>query len=331
MNVLTTFIKKHWFLLGMISAVALATAFPQIGKSDGPMRANDLANAGVALIFFFHGMTLSVENLKNGLLSWKVHAAVQAMTFVVFPLMIFVLCVPAAHFFSPGLILGFYFLGALPSTISSSVAMVSIARGNVPAAIFNASFSNLIGIFVTPLLLGFFARTTGDSLPLGETVFKLFNLLFLPFVLGQIARIFFKKHVPAVKPYINVFDSSVILLIVFSSFSDAVSQGLWRDHGWTVLVQTFAGAALVLAAALALSSGVSKLFKFNKEDEITAVFCGSKKTLASGIPIAKIVFGSAALAGDINLGLLVLPIMFYHQLQIFVCSILADRYAKRNS
>lgn len=324
------FLKKQWFLLGMIGAVLLATAFPQIGKSDGPLRANDLANIGVSLVFFFHGMTLSVENLKNGLLSWKVHAAVQAMTFIAFPLMMFGFCWFAGTFLPAGLILGFYFLGALPSTISSSVAMVAIGRGNVSAAIFNASFSNLIGIFLTPLLVNIFAETTGETLPLGETILNLFALLFLPFLLGQVARIFFKKYVPTIKPFINIFDSLVILLIVFSSFADAVAQGLWHEHGWTILFETFIGASIILAFALAISWCLAKVLRFNKEDEITTVFCGSKKTLASGIPIAKIVFGSAALAGDINLGLLVLPIMFYHQLQIFVCSILANRYAKRS-
>ncbi len=329
MLILRTFLKKQWFLLGMIAAVLLATAFPQAGCHDGFLHANDLANIGISLVFFFHGITLSVENLKNGLLSWRVHLVVQLMTFVVFPLMMLPFCAVVGTLFPAGLILGFYFLGALPSTISSSVAMVAIARGNVPAAIFNASFSNLIGIFVTPLLLSIFATTTGETLPLGETVLYLFLLLFFPFALGQAARIFFKKHVPAIKPFINLFDSAVILLIVFSSFSDAVESGLWREHGWIVLLETFAGAAVVLALALAISSVAARLLHFKVEDAITTVFCGSKKTLASGIPIAKIVFGSAALAGDINLGLLVLPIMFYHQLQIFVCSFLANRYAKR--
>lgn len=325
---------KDWFLYGMIACVGLATLFPDFGKTGGALHADILANWGVAAVFFFHGLGLSRQNLRNGLLAWRIHTAVQAMTFLVFPLITFVFCgifdnllgwLPAQ------LALGFYFLGALPSTISSSVAMTAIARGNVPAAIFNASISSLLGIVLTPLLIGIFATTSGDSLPLGKTIFDLFVLLFLPFLLGQFLRPLLRKFAEGFKKSINTFDKCVILLIVYSSFADSVARGLWENYGIGILLRTLAGTLLILTVALSISFSISKLCRFEKEDEITTVFCGSKKTLASGVPMAKVIFGAASLSGNLDIGLIVLPIMFYHQLQLLVCTVLANHYAKRLS
>lgn len=323
---------KDWFLYGMIACVGLATLFPELGKTGGTLHADRLADYGVAAVFFFHGLGLSWQNLRSGLLAWKVHTLVQAMTFLVFPLLTFIFCLifdKALGWLPAQLALGFYFLGALPSTISSSVAITAIARGNVPAAIFNASISSLLGIFLTPLLIGIFASTSGDSLPLGKTILDLFVLLFLPFLLGQALRPLLRKIAERFKKYINTFDKCVILLIVFSAFADSVARGLWENYGAQVLAKTFAGTLLILCIALAVSLGLARCLKFSKEDEITAVFCGSKKTLASGVPMAKVIFGAAALSGGIDIGLVVLPIMFYHQLQLLICTILANRYAKR--
>lgn len=325
---------KDWFLYGMIGCVGLATLFPDFGKTGGMLHADVLANWGVAAVFFFHGLGLSWQNLRNGLLAWRVHTAVQLMTFVVFPLITCVFCGVFGNMLAwlpAQLALGFYFLGALPSTISSSVAMTAIARGNVPAAIFNASISSLLGIVLTPLLIGIFATTSGDSLPLGKTILDLFILLFLPFLLGQLLRPVLRKFAEAFKKWINTFDKCVILLIVYSSFADSVARGLWENYGVGILLRTLAGTFLILTVALCVSFAISKLCKFGKEDEITTVFCGSKKTLASGVPMAKVIFGAAALSGDSDIGLIVLPIMFYHQLQLLVCTILANRYAKRDA
>ncbi len=325
-------IFKDWFLAGMIAAIAAASAFPEVGKSGGKIHADEIANFGVAAVFFFHGAGLSWKNLRNGIFAWKIHVAVQILTFAIFPILTAVFCLLGNDIFGvipPALALGFYFLGALPSTISSSVAMTALGNGNVPAAIFNASISSLLGIFLTPLLVGIFVHTTGDSLPLGKTIFDLFTLLFLPFLLGQIVRIFAAKFFEPLKKFTNVFDKIVILFIVFSAFSDSVSAGLWSNFGCAILLKTGIGVAVILAAALGISFSLSKLLKFNKEDEIATVFCGSKKTLASGIPMAKVIFGAAALSGEIDIGLLVLPIMFYHQFQLFACSLIALRYLKR--
>lgn len=318
---------KDKFLIGMVSCVILATLFPEIGKTGGTIHADKLSDWGIALIFFFHGLGISRKNLRDGILSWRIHVCVQTTTFVVFPLVAFVFCLLVSPFIPADLVLGFYFLGAIPSTISSSVAMTAAARGNVPAAIFNASLSSILGIFLTPLLVGIFTSagtTNTGTLPLGETLLNLFTLLFLPFLLGQIVNPFVYRRVLPFKKYINGFDKIVILLLVFSSFADSVANGLWTNYGVAMLLETFVGAAILLAVALTGTTLAARALKFKKEDEIAAVFCGSKKTLAGGVPMAKLIFGSAP-----QIGLIVLPIMFYHQLQLLVCTILANRYAAR--
>ena len=310
----------------MISCVVLATFFPDVGRSGGTIHAEKLSDLGIALVFFFHGLGISRKNLRDGILAWKIHVCVQLMTFAVFPLIAFLFCLIAQKFIPADLVLGFYFLGAIPSTISSSVAMTAVARGNVPAAIFNASLSSILGIFLTPLIVSIFASTEGNALPLGETVMNLFVLLFLPFLLGQILNPFFYRLILPYKSHINIFDKGVILLLVFSSFADSVYNGLWTKYGVGLLLETFAGAAILLTVALAGTTIAARVLRFKKEDEITAVFCGSKKTLAGGVPMAKLIFGSAP-----QIGLIVLPIMFYHQLQLLVCTIIANRYAKREN
>lgn len=325
-------IYKDWFLCGMVACVVLATFFPQIGKSDGVLRAGTLADYGIAAIFFLHGLGLSWKNLRAGLFAWKIHATVQTLTFAVFPLITLCFCQifdNALHWLPPSLALGFYFLGALPSTISSSVAMTALARGNVPAAIFNASASSILGIFFTPLIIGIFAARVGGSFPIGESLQNLLQLLFLPFLLGQLLNPLLYQLILPFKHFINTFDKCVILLIVFASFSDAVAGGLWGKYGFGILLKTLLGTALVLAVALLIAGTLARVFAFNKEDEIATVFCGSKKTLAAGVPMAKILFSASALSGEVELGLIVLPIMFYHQLQLFACTLLANRYAVR--
>ncbi|WP_243366480.1 bile acid:sodium symporter family protein [Fundidesulfovibrio soli] len=315
---------KDWFLVGMISAVVLATLFPWIGKTGGAIHADKLADWGICSVFLLHGLGLSTEKMWAGMSRWKLHLTVQLMTFAMFPLLWLALDAAFGTLLPPALLLGFFYLCALPSTISSSVAMTGIAKGNVPGAIFNATLSSLLGVFLTPLLISFVTGASGEGIPLGQAIVKIATLLLLPFMVGQGLRPFlgtwFDKH----KKTINPFDKCVILLLVFSSFCDSVVSGLWTDYGVGTLGFAFAGAALILAVVLTCTTFIASRLGFCTEDRITAVMCGSKKTLASGVPMAKMLFGAHP-----ALGLIVLPIMFYHQLQLFACSILADRYARR--
>ena len=309
----------------MVGMVITASFLPDLGKSGGLLHIDSVTNYGIAAVFFLHGMGIPSEQIRAGLSRWRLHLLVQSFTFVVFPLLWLLLHFVFRGVLPPMLMLGFFYLCALPSTISSSVAMTGLARGNVPAAIFNATLSSLIGIFLTPLLVSLIAGSTGQRLDFGHAVVNIASLLLLPFVVGQLLHPRLGHWFARYKKYTNVFDKVVILLLVFGSFCDSVKAGLWTNYGPFMLVETLAGAALVLGIILTLTTLAARALKFPVEDEIVAVFCGSKKTLAAGVPMAKVLFGAMP-----GLGLIVLPIMFYHQLQLMVCTTLATRYAGRS-
>ena len=318
------YLVREWFLAGMLLAVLSASLVPDAGRSGGWLHMEHAVDIGVAIVFFLHGLTISFESFKAGLMRWPVHVVVQLLTFACFPLLYYPFRALFGSVIPPALMLGFLYLCVLPSTITSSVAMTGMARGNVPAAIFNATLSSLIGIGMTPLLVNVMANTQGSQLPLLDTVLSIARMLLLPLIVGQLLRPWLFGWFQRYKSVTGKLDKIVILMLVYAAFCDSVAAGLWRDHGPEIVVVTLAGAAVLLAVVLALSTLIARRLGFGKEDEITIVFCGSKKTLASGVPMATLLFGTHP-----SLGLIVLPIMFYHQLQLFVCSMLAQRYAQR--
>jgi solute carrier family 10 (sodium/bile acid cotransporter), member 7 len=316
--------KFDWFLCGLALAAGLAFVFPAPGAKGGWMQPESLTKAGVALIFFLNGAGLSFGTLRAGALRWRLHAVVQGCTFLVFPV------IGLGAFFLlkrivPGdLGLGFFYLCALPSTVSSSVALTAAAKGNVPAAVFNATLSSLIGVVLTPLWVGVVLKTSGDALPLGEVLLDLCVWLVLPLVLGQLSRPLTGAWIARHKAMVNKVDRGTILLLVYTSFCDSVADGVWSSHGWHVLLWTLAGTTVIFFIVMRISDAMSRRLGFPEADRIAAVFCASKKTLASGVPMAQLIF-----VGHPGIGLLLLPIMVYHPLQLIICSVLAGRWARR--
>ena len=320
-----------WFLLAMVAAVGLASVVPDWGRSDGVLHLGAVTDVGVFLLFFLHGMGLSTDSLKAGATRWKLHLLVQGCTYVMFPLWWALLAVTLGRHLSHDLLMGFFYLAVLPSTVSSSVAMTALARGHVAAAVLNATLSTLLGVFLTPLLVSLVIGASGvlgqggvQALDVGGTMLKVAQMLLLPFVVGHLLRPVLGGFFSRIKPVTTVFDRGVIVLLVWSAFSDSVADGLWSQHGPTLLLQATVGAVLFLVPMLAFTRWVARRLNFEVEDEIVAVFCGSKKTLASGMPMAKLLFGGSA-----AMGVLILPIMLYHQIQLFVCAVMARRYAAR--
>ena len=313
-----------WFLCGMLLATLLAYVFPRFGSTGGAMHAEWVINIGVFLVFFLHGVNLSSEQISHGLKNMRLHLMVQGFTFIVFPLLWLLADTLLGTRIAPLLMLGFFYLCALPSTISSSVALTGSAGGNVPAAILNASLSSVLGIFLTPLLVSFVVGSGSGGIDLGATLLDLCAMLLLPLVLGQLVRPllgrFFARH----KRYTNIVDKVVILLLVYAAFCNSMVSGLWQQQGAAVILGAFIGSALLLAAILWMTTRTARALKFSTADEIAAVFCASKKSLAAGAPMAALIFGA-----NPGLGLILLPIMIYHPLQLIVCSVMAENYATR--
>ncbi|WP_024694046.1 bile acid:sodium symporter family protein [Pseudomonas syringae] len=318
-------VATDWFLLGMVLATVLAYFFPRFGATGGNMHAEYVINIGVFVVFFLHGVNLSSEQIKKGLRNWRLHLMIQAFTFVVFPVL-WLACDKLLGSHVPALLmLGFLYLCALPSTISSSVALTGSAGGNVPAAILNASMSSVLGIFITPWLISLVVGTGAGGIDLGDTLLKLSLMLLLPLVLGQLLRpllgTFFSRH----KKYTGIIDKLVILLLVYAAFCNSMISGMWQSQGNSVILTAFIGTALLLAVILLMTTSTARVLKFNHADKVAAVFCASKKSLAAGAPMAALIFGTHP-----GLGLILLPIMIYHPMQLIVCSVIAENYANRH-
>jgi sodium/bile acid cotransporter 7 len=306
------------FTLALVCTVAFASLFPCRGSAATVF--NGLTDAAIALLFFLHGAKLSREAIVAGATNWKLHAAVFGSTFILFPLLGLALRPALGHFVQPWLYMGILFLCTLPSTVQSSIAFTSMAKGNVPAAVCSASASSLLGIFLTPVLVSLVIgnHATGGASSL-SSVGDIVLQLFVPFVAGQLLRPVIGRWIDTRKELLRFVDQGSIVLIVYVAFSEAVNEGIWHQLSGTSLLGIIVANAILLAIALVLTSYGSKWLGFSKADRTTIIFCGSKKSMASGIPMAKILFGTHA-------GLIVLPIMLFHQIQLMTCSVLAQRW-----
>jgi sodium/bile acid cotransporter 7 len=244
---------------------------------------------------------------------------VQGSTFLLFPLLGLGLLRVAGARLSPDLSTGLFFLCAIPSTVSSSVALTAAARGDVAVAVFNATLSSLLGVLLTPLWLSLVLGTSGHAFPFGAVVLDLTLWLVLPLALGQVMRPLLASYAARQKARINAADRSTILLLVYTSFCDSVAGGVWQ-RGVTAISLAVAAAALLLGVALGLTWLAGRALGFERAERIAALFCGSKKSLASGVPMARLIFGAQP-----GLALILLPLMIYHPLQLVVGGWLAGR------
>jgi len=317
-------LKLDPFLLALIATVGLATFLPCSGSFATIMAW--VTNAGIVLLFFLHGARLSRQAILAGIGAWKIHILALATTFVVFPVIGLSLRAVSHGWLNPAIADGLVFLCLLPSTVQSSIAFTSIARGNVPAAVCSASASNVLGIFLTPVLTGLFLMTgsRGGGFSLDSLLSIVLQLL-LPFVLGHLSRPLTGAFIARHKTILGKVDRTTVLLVVYTAFSAAVIEGLWQRYSVADLGWVFVLNAVILALALAFTRWAARAAGLSKEDEIAVVFCGSKKSLASGVPMASVLFPAALL------GPMILPLMLFHQMQLMACAVIAQRYGSRKA
>jgi sodium/bile acid cotransporter 7 len=310
------------FTFALLSVVTLASLLPASGNLAHGFEI--LTTVAIGLLFFLHGAKLSREAIMNGITHWRLHLLVFGSTFVLFPLLGLALKPLLLPLMTPELYTGVLYLCVLPATVQSAIAFTAMARGNLPAAICSASASTLLGVFITPVLVNLVVLPSGGhaTSSLGS-IGRILLQLMVPFVVGHLLRPLIGKLIQRRAAVLKCVDQGSILLVVYTAFSAAVIEGLWRQVPAHALVGLLVACAVVLGLALGLTTLMARKLGFDTADEITIVFCGSKKSLASGIPMAKVLFASHAV------GAIVLPLMLFHQMQLMVCAVLAQRYARR--
>lgn len=307
------------FMLAILAVMAVALVLPCRGEAA--LVVGVASEAAIALLFFLQGARLSREVVLAGLVHWRLHAVVLAATFVVFPLLGLALAPLADLLIAPLLYAGLLFLCTLPSTVQASVVFTTLAGGNVPAALCSASLSSLLGLVLTPIEVGLVLHQRVDVSPAGGL--KIVALLLLPFLAGQIAQRWLAPALARHRRLVGLVDRSSVLLMVYSAFSAATVAGVWSRLPLANLLVLAAVLGALLATMFALTALVARELGLPRADEIAIVFCGSKKSLVTGIPMANALFTGSAL------GVMVLPLVIYHQMQLIACALLAQRYAAR--
>jgi sodium/bile acid cotransporter 7 len=305
------------FTLAILAVVVLALVLPCSGESARWVGIG--SEIAIALLFFLQGARLSRPAVLAAILHWRLHLTIFAASFVVFPLLGLALRPLSGNLLAPQLYIGLVFLCTLPSTVQASVIFTSIAGGNVPAALCSASLSSVIGMVLTPLLVGLLLQAPGAASLNGVGSIALH--LLLPFLAGQLLQSRIGAWMQRRRREVTLVDRASVLLMVYGAFSAATLSGAWSRIPASSLLALAIVDGVLLATMMAGTTFAARRLGFPREDEIAIVFCGSKKSLVTGIPMANALFAGAAL------GLVVLPLMIYHQLQLMACATLARRYA----
>jgi sodium/bile acid cotransporter 7 len=308
------------FLLGLVASMAVGLLVPARGDAANVLEW--ATKVAIAVLFFLYGTRLEPREALEGLKHWRLHTTVLAATYVLFPLLGLAMRALVPSVLTDELYLGMLYLCLLPSTVQSSIAFTSIARGNVAAAVVSASTSNMLGIFITPLLVTLLMQTSGGATVSATSILEIVLQLLVPFIAGQVLRSKLHRllsHTTLTK----VVDRGSVYLVVYAAFSAGMAEHIWTGMRATSVIAVIAVSVMLLAVVLGVTAGVARLLRFDRADRIVVIFCGSKKSLATGLPMATVLF-----AGH-PVGLIVLPLMIFHQIQLITCAALAGRWGRR--
>ena len=309
------------FLILLVLTIVLASLLPARGAAVPIFGA--ATDAAIALLFFLHGAKLSREAIFAGIGNWRLHLLVLSSSFLLFPLLGWSMAHGAVGLTSPEILSGLLYLSLVPSTVQSSIAFTAMAGGNVPAAVCSASLSNIVGIVLTPIMVGLLIHVQGSAPGVSiDAVGSIMLQLLLPFVMGHLLRPLLRGFLDRNRRVLMPVDRSSILLVVYTAFSAAVVNGIWQRTAAIDLLVILLLSAVMLAVVLAVNLLVARRLKLPRKDEIVLLFCGSKKSLVSGVPMAGAIFAPA------QVGTVILPLMIFHQLQLFVCAVIAARYGR---
>lgn len=316
-------LKRNWFLLGLVAVTGLAFLAPQVGAPGGPLRPEITTRVGVATIFFIQGLVMAPAALRAGALRWRLHLAIQLFIFAGFPVAVLLIDAVAGRLLTPDLRVGFLFLAILPTTISTCVVFTAAAGGNATGALFNSALANVSGVVLTPLWAAFLLSARGQSLPLQSMVGEIALLLLAPLALGQAVRPLVRRIREPNARALSIVANWIILFIIFAAFAKSVGSGAFVQSGLLTTAIVALAAAGIFAAATAAALVVGRRLGFAEGDRLALLFCGPQKTLAAGAPMGQILF-----AGHPGLGLILLPMIIYHAIQLLGGATLAQRLGR---
>ena len=315
--------NTHGFIDGFVAALLVVGVAASLLPCRGTLAIlfEFATDAGIVLLFFLHGAKLSREAIWDGLLNWRLQFAALAVSFALFPILgLLLIRIPGID---PALVAGALYLTLLPSTVQSSIAFTSIAGGNVPAAVCAATLSNLLGMFITPLLVAMLMQVAGGQVHVSlDSVKNIALQLLFPFVVGHCARPWIASWIGRHKSLVGRMDRGTILMVVYTAISASVVDGLWTRLSFMSLILMTILSCGLLALVLVICWVLAGWLGLTREDSIVLLFCGSKKSLASGVPMAGTLFPAA------EVGIIILPLMIFHQIQLIVCAVIAKRFAK---
>jgi len=303
----------------------VAWIYPALGVMTSPISLSWITDIGIAGIFFFYGLRINPAQMRSGILNWKLHILIQLTTFVLFPALVFLTMSFLTDAKDELLWIGIFYVAALPSTVASSVLMVSIGKGNIPAAIFNASFSSILGVVITPLWMRFYlSHAQGGVANFSDILLRLLLQIVLPLAIGFLLHRVLSSFAEKQKNWLRFFEKAVIVMIVYTVFSKSFTEGVFSDYAYSTILGVALGMALLFTVVYWILKIVCKLLRFSREDSITALFCGSKKSLIHGSAMVKVMFHEIA-----SSGLILMPIMIYHIIQLMVVSVIATKQSKK--
>jgi len=320
------FIAANYFLFGIVVSFALAALAPEIGSKNGALPIGLLQTVGIAAIFFFQGASLPFEELKRSVSEWKLHLCVQTTTFLFFPLLILTgLTLTASFFIQPDLRLGFLYLSFLPTTIASAIALTATSGGNVSGALFNTTISNVCGVFLVPILCLVLMEIDGTQtqIEIGPVLIGILIKIILPLFIGQACRRFLRNWTGRHKIGIRRFNNGVILFLLYAAFCDSFIRNIWSSVEPSTLTGTILGVLFILGGATYYVWTLSGLIGLDRKSRVAALMCGSQKTLAVGLPLSVMIFGSPN--SSVELSLLIVPLLLYHPAQLILGGWLSPR------
>lgn len=315
-------LRPDKFLLAIIAAAVIASVLPSQGAAVGIF--DWTSKLMIAVLFFLYGARLHPDEALQGLKHWRLHLLILAFTYLLFPVVGLGIKLLSPAVLTPALALGMLYLTLCPSTVQSSINFTSIAKGNVAGAVVSASASNILGVVLTPLLV-IALMGTGSGLHIkASSIIDILVQILLPFVLGQLSRRWTAHFVKRHHKVLKLVDQATIVLVVYNAFSAGMRQHIWSQVRAADLVLLIVVCLVLLATMLALTWKSAAWLGFNRPDQVAIMMCGTKKSLASGLPMATVLFANSA----VPVSLMVLPLMVFHQAQLMACGAIAARLGR---